>query len=105
MVFFHHGALTAGKWKDKRDFYFLSTLYRDETETITRRGRGGSTKSVNKPKIVTDYNQYMSVVDIADQLTEGVLCMWTSYAKVVQASILETDRACTYQCLHTLQGK
>ena len=35
MVFFHHGALTAGKWKDKRDVYFLSTVYYDEMETIT----------------------------------------------------------------------
>ena len=74
MVFFHHGALTAGKWKDKRDFYFLSTLYCDKTETITRRGRGGSTESVNKLKIVTDYNQYMSVVDIADQLRVYYAC-------------------------------
>ena len=48
MVFFHHGALTAGKWKDKQDVYFLSTVYRDETETITRRGRGGDAESVNK---------------------------------------------------------
>ena len=69
MVFFHHGALTAGKWKDKRDVYFLSTVYYDEMETITWRGRG-DTESVNKPKIVTN----MSGVDIADQLMVYYAC-------------------------------
>jgi hypothetical protein len=43
-------------------------------ETITRMGRGGDTESVNKPKIVTDYNQYMSGVDIADQLMVYYAC-------------------------------
>ena len=35
MAFLHHGILTAGRWKDKRDVYFLSTLHRDKTETIS----------------------------------------------------------------------
>lgn len=68
MSFRHHGAMTAGKWRDKRDVYFLSTLYRDESEPVNRRAKEGETETVNKPKIVTDYNQYMSGVDIADQL-------------------------------------
>ena len=84
-LFLHHGVLTAGKWKDKRDVYFLSTLHCDEMETINRRTKGGNTESVIKPKIVTDYNQHMSGVDIAD----GVLSMWSSYTEMVQASILE----------------
>ena len=74
MAFLHHGVLTAGRWKDKRDVYFLSTLHCDETETISRRGKGGNTESVNKPKIVTDYNQHMSGVDIADQLMVYYAC-------------------------------
>ena len=59
MSFRHHGAMTAGKWQDKRDVYFLSTLYRDESEPVNRRAKEGETETVNKPKIVTDYNQYM----------------------------------------------
>ena len=27
MAFLHHGVLTASRWKDKQDVYFLSTLY------------------------------------------------------------------------------
>lgn len=74
MSFRHHGAMTAGKWRDKRDVYFLSTLYRDESEPVNRRAKEGETQTVNKPKIVTDYNQYMSGVDIADQLMVYYAC-------------------------------
>ena len=72
--FKHHGVLTAGKWVDKRDVYFLSTLYCDEVEAIERRGAGGSREEITKPKIVTDYNQFMSGVDIADQLMVYYAC-------------------------------
>lgn len=74
MVFRHHGVLTAGKWKDKRDVYFLSTIHRDETESVTRRAKGGGEEIVIKPLIVTDYNQNMSGVDISDQLMVYYAC-------------------------------
>ena len=37
-------------------------------QPVNRRAKEGETETVSKPKIVTDYNQYMSGVDIADQL-------------------------------------
>lgn len=66
-MFLHHGALTAGK----QDV--------NEMETI----------SINKPKIVSDYSQRMWSGRCRS--IDGVLCIWTLYAKVVQASILKTD--------------
>lgn len=66
--FFYHGSLTAGKWVDKRKVHFLSTLFQDQVETIECRGAGGVREEIDKPKIVINYNQYMSGVDIADQL-------------------------------------
>ena len=53
----------------------LSTLYRDDSEPVKRRTKEGETEAVNKPKIVTDYNQYMSGVDIADQLMVHYACV------------------------------
>ena len=67
MFFRYHGPITAGKWRDKRDVHFLSTLFRDEKEDISRRGADSLLETVSKPKIITDYNEYMSGVDIADQ--------------------------------------
>ena len=72
--FFYHGALTAGKWVDKRDVYFLSTLHRDEMEDVIRHGPGGVSETISKPKIVTDYNKFMSGVDIADQYMVYYAC-------------------------------
>lgn len=53
---------------------FLSTLHPNELETITQRAKGGGSETVTKPKIVTDYNQHMSGVDIADQLMVYYAC-------------------------------
>lgn len=44
---FKYGALTAGKWVNKRDVYFLSTLYLSELENIERRA-GGSREEEKK---------------------------------------------------------
>lgn len=74
MAFLHHGCLTAGKWRDKCDVYFLSTIHRNETETVTRRAKTGSTETIIKPKIVTDYIEYMSRVDISGQLMVYYAC-------------------------------
>ncbi len=66
MYFKYHGPLTAGNWRDKRDVYFLSTMLRDEKEDISRRGAEGALETVQKPKIITDYNNNMSGV-VSDQ--------------------------------------
>ena len=60
MYFKYHGPLTAGKRRDKRDVYFLSTMFCDEKEDISRRGAEGALETVQKPKIITDYNNNMS---------------------------------------------
>ena len=67
MFFRYHGPITAVKWSDKQDVHFLSTIFRDEKEDISRRGADSLLETVSKPKIITDYNENMSGVDIADQ--------------------------------------
>lgn len=67
-VFKHCGPLTFGWWLDKCDVLVLSTIHRDTLETIERRGPDGQPETIRKPKIVTDYNRFMSGVDRADQL-------------------------------------
>ena len=49
--FFYHGALTAGKWVDKRDVYFLSTLHRDKMEDVSSLGPGDVSETISKPKM------------------------------------------------------
>lgn len=73
-TFLYHGVLTAGKWVDKRDVYVLSTLHRDEVEEVPRQGPGGVTETISKPRIITDYNEFMSGVDIADQYMVYCAC-------------------------------
>ena len=63
--------MTAGKWRDKRDVYFLSTLYRDESEPVNRRAKEGETETVNKPKIVT----LRTVILCFGVLSLGVSCL------------------------------
>ena len=73
-AFLYHGALTAGKWHDKRDVYFMSTFFRGSMENITRHSQQGTTETVSKPKIICDYNENMSGMDIADQLMVYYAC-------------------------------
>ena len=58
------------KWKDKRDVCVLSTNCSpsEPDVTITRRGVGGAETRVQKPKVITDYNENMGGVDLSDQL-------------------------------------
>ena len=73
-VFLHSGGLTFGRWLDKRDVLFLSSLYRNEIDEVERRTTGGLVEKVSKPKIITDYNQHMSGVDKADQFMVYYAC-------------------------------
>lgn len=53
MSFFHDDEMTAGKWVDKRNVYFLSTFKHDEVEEITRhQSSGGEMETVVKPSII-----------------------------------------------------
>ena len=49
-AFLYHGALTAGKWRDKRDVHFMSTLLRGDMESITRHLQQGCSETIDKPK-------------------------------------------------------
>ena len=61
MSFLHDGEMTAGKWVDKRNVYFLSTFKCDEVDEITQHQSSGSEmETVKKPGIITDYNLHMS---------------------------------------------
>lgn len=62
-VFKRCGPLTFGRWLDERDVLVRSTIHRDTLETIERRGPDGQPETVRKPKIVMDYNRFMSGVD------------------------------------------
>ena len=73
--------MTAGKQFDKWEVFFISTLYRNETENVQRRtSRGGATQVVVKPKIVTDDNEFISGVDIVDQCMIYYACGTSIYS-------------------------
>lgn len=51
------------KWKDKRDLLLISTKHDDSTTTVNTRGG-----TVQKPKVVIDYNNGKSYIDRSDQM-------------------------------------
>lgn len=59
----NENGMTCMKWKDKRDVYLLSTKHSiGFTRTFKRE------KEIIKPKIVVDYNNAKSSVDLSDQM-------------------------------------
>ncbi|XP_050307489.1 piggyBac transposable element-derived protein 4-like [Anthonomus grandis grandis] len=52
------------KWKDKRDVIMLSTKHDDSTVTLAKKG-----KEVIKPKVIVDYNQGKTFIDLSDQMS------------------------------------
>ena len=70
-AFLYHKAHTAGKWRDKRDVHFMFTLLRGDMESITTHLQQGCSETIDKPKIICDYN---TSVDIADQLMVYYAC-------------------------------
>lgn len=73
-LFQHLGSLTCGRWVDKRDVLFVSTVFRNEIEQLERRSSEGELETLSKPKIITDYNRFMAGVDKADQLMVYYAC-------------------------------
>ncbi|KAF9406815.1 hypothetical protein HW555_012954 [Spodoptera exigua] len=55
--------ITCMKWKDKRDVYLLSTKHSIGFKRTYKRD-----KEIIKPKIVVDYNNAKSSVDLSDQM-------------------------------------
>ena len=52
-------------WRDKRDVLMLSTFHNDSMMGKSRRSKtaAGGVKSVQKPRVVEEYNQFMGGVD------------------------------------------
>jgi len=60
--------VTALRFTDKRDVWCMSTICGTATQSTVRRRSGGSGEEVVEiPEIITDYNCYMSGVDVVDQ--------------------------------------
>ncbi|CAK9821241.1 PiggyBac transposable element-derived protein 4 [Anthophora retusa] len=55
--------ITLMKWKDKRDVLLVSTKHSVETAVVNKKGY-----DVVKPKLVIDYNEVKSSVDVSDQM-------------------------------------
>jgi Transposase IS4 len=55
-------------WWDKKPVHYLATGAVMSEESIHRNIKGGGSKVVKCPKIVTDYQRYMGGVDVHDQL-------------------------------------
>ncbi len=64
--------ITCLKWKDKRDVTLISTLPDNGMVNITRRTRANNhgTETVQKPKLIDEYNKHMGGVDTSDQLVK-----------------------------------
>ncbi|KAL6418184.1 hypothetical protein ACFW04_011079 [Cataglyphis niger] len=59
----NENGITLIKWKDKRDVLLLSTKHSVETAIVRKKGY-----DIVKPKLVIDYNETKSSVDISDQM-------------------------------------
>lgn len=66
MALCHCGNLTARKWKDKRDVYFLTTKHAATRMEVTVKAKGGPTKK-KLDCCVLDYNIRKIGVDLNDQ--------------------------------------
>ena len=69
------------KWKDKRYVLLLSTKHSDETVVMQKKGN-----IIIKPKIIEDYNEGKSYVNLSDQMPSYCRLQWKSvkwYKKIV----------------------
>ena len=82
-VFCHKNNLLALKWKDKREVYILSGLYK-ATNVISKINNYKGLK-VTKPQPVFLYNRYMSGIDLTDQFLQyySFLCKCVKWSKKV----------------------
>ncbi len=64
--------MTVVRWTDNKDVFAISTLLGDNNSTA-KRHVDGVVKDVPIPEIISDYNQFMGGVDLADQ----VMCYYS----------------------------
>ena len=65
-VFKKSASLTYVQWKDKRDVFCLSTFHTNKMSDFTTRRR--DVGDIQRPDIISSYNQHMGGVDHMDQL-------------------------------------
>ena len=58
----------APKWHDKRDVLMLSTYHDSSMVEKSRRCKCAGVETIQKPKVVEDYNQYMGGVDLSKSI-------------------------------------
>jgi hypothetical protein len=66
------GNLTAMLWKDNRDNDILTNMQRPPREGILC----DKQRKIQKPVIVTDYNQYMDYTDKGERLANSYSFTW-----------------------------
>ena len=61
------------KWHDKRDVLMLSTYHDSSMVEKSRRSKGAGVETIQKPKVVEDYNQYMGGVDLSKSNSDKIV--------------------------------
>ncbi len=62
------GDLIAVLWRDRRDIFVLSSMHNRSAGIVMKRPKGGRDMvPIPCPTAISDYNQFMSRVDLADQ--------------------------------------
>ena len=84
-------------------FRLFTKIVRDEFDQVVRQALGGGVETANNPRIITDYNPYMSRVDKADQLMVYYACGRKSlkwYTRIFWRILDHTNFLCFF-ILHT----
>ena len=68
VVSMQEDGVLALKWHDKRDVLMLSTYHDSSMVEKSRRCKGAGVKTIQKLKVVEDYNQYMGGVDLSKSI-------------------------------------
>ncbi|KAG8224460.1 hypothetical protein J437_LFUL003183 [Ladona fulva] len=77
----HAGPVSIIKWHDKKVVTMISTYHKEDKKLVISRGR-----QTEKPVCVLDYNKYMGVIDLEDQMLQPYSldrkCMQKWYIKL-----------------------
>lgn len=65
--------IVVGKWKDKREVYFLSTYHNLDIVNTGKRNR--KREEIIKPQCIVDYNTGKAGIDLSDQLSSYSTCV------------------------------
>ena len=94
-TFSYHDHITAVKWHDNRDVFAMSTFVSDKMTTVKRRKDSGPKVDISCPEMISDYNQFMGGVDLADQY----MCSWTEKHEMVEKNCMENASSVYFECI------